>query len=68
MTRYVPVVAVVPEDVALRIQHLTAERRAQANDPEATATLAAYMDRNGWTLDMLVAGSLIRAALEDRDG
>ena len=59
MTRYVPIVAVVPEAVALAID-------TWAEDPvalEAVAPLAALMERNGWTVQMLLAGIAVTSAI-----
>lgn len=64
MTRLVPIVALVEDDVAARLEGIVAHRMLQADDSEALNALAKVMAANGWEPAMLVAGSLLRQAIE----
>lgn len=57
MTRYVPIVAVVPLDVATRLAAVAASQPVRP--PEIDALLA----RTGWTTEMLVAGAALAEGL-----
>lgn len=62
MTRFVPIVALVPEGIPEQL----AARAAVVMDTGTTAAnaeLLAAMDANGWTHEMLVAGAIITMAL-----
>ena len=60
MTRYVPIVVVVPESTQRLLEHY-------ANTPEAVAArepIADLLDRNGWTGEMVVGGSCLVVGIE----
>lgn len=63
MTRMVPVIALVDEGVAVRLEGIVAHRMAQADDSWALDVLADVMAANGWKPAMLVAGSLLSQAI-----
>jgi hypothetical protein len=64
----VPVVALVDEDTAHRLSALAAGRAVAVGDTDAVAVLERVMAENGWTLEMLVAGEVIRQAVAGADG
>jgi hypothetical protein len=60
--RYVPVVAVVAEDV---MECLRPILRDSAERIEAQGDLAETMTRNGWTGEMLAIGLLLRLTADE---
>jgi hypothetical protein len=63
--RFVPIVALVPEATARRIEEITRAREAHVGDDEAMATLRSLAAQHGWTMEMLVAGRYLATALPD---
>lgn len=60
--RYVPVVAVVPLHVATQLQQWAAEAPEVA-ELEAIEEVAALLERTGWTIEMLLAGTCLAEGL-----
>ena len=56
--RLVPVVALVPEEAARRIDEITRAREQHVDDSEALASLKALAAQNGWTMQMLALASI----------
>lgn len=60
MTTFVPVIGLVPERVATRLDEM-------AEDPAvvvALEPLREIMERNGWTPAMMLAGTMIRVGVD----
>lgn len=55
MTRFVPIIAVAPIGIAERIAEWASDPAAA----EALEPLADLMDSNGWTGEMLMAGTVL---------
>lgn len=62
MARYVPVIAVVPQHVATQLQRWAAEAPEIA-ELEQTEGLAELLERTGWTVEMLIAGTCLAEGL-----
>lgn len=62
MARYVPIVAVVPQHVATQLQQWAASAPEIA-ELEQIDGLAELLERTGWTLEMLLAGTCLAEGL-----
>ena len=59
MTKLIPIVALVPEDTFHALNDLL------SGYPQPSALMAETMQSNGWTLDAIVAGTLITFSIRD---
>jgi len=59
VTKLIPIVALVPEETLAALDATVAAHGAPAEMLQAT------MQRNGWTIDAIIAGSLITFSLRD---
>ena len=68
MSRLVPVVVLVPSEVAAWLDELFAARMAEVDDPDGLAKAEAVLAERGWTPEMLVVGSVLTAAWRNERG
>jgi hypothetical protein len=59
VVRFIPIIAVVSEDT---FHALNGHISGQPNPP---AALQDVMTRNGWTIDAMCAGAILKAALDN---
>ena len=64
-TRYLPIVAVVPEHAAARIWAIADDAVRQDHLPRELREL---MDQNGWTTEAVVAGMMIVEGVREARG